>query len=244
MKITFDISQLVPKYLMADRNGRAVARAIERAFQYVAKAAEDGLDIIQDVEKMPEWRLDEVAREYNIPYDFTAAIEKKREWIRNATVMYRVLGTREAVSQYLRGYFGEVEIEENWEYGGLPYHFRVWLGGVYTQEMDDWSRKSIEMAKNTRSVLDVIWVKNNIRSTVHLGSAIAGHDKYKLRNDVEHERDAFIGSRMAVAGITEVLAVDEANSGRNIEREIRTAGYIGGIVAGHAEVTLENVEVN
>ena len=54
MKITFDIERLVPKYIMQDRNGRALAKAIEAGMKYVAKKAEDGLDIITDPDKMPE----------------------------------------------------------------------------------------------------------------------------------------------------------------------------------------------
>lgn len=156
MKITFTIDELVPRFIMADKNGYAVAKAIEKAFQYVAGAAEDGLDIILDVENMPEWRLDELAVDYNVPYDYEAGIEQKRKWIREAIPMYQILGTKEAVRQYIDGYFGEVEINENWEYGGEPYHFTVTVGGEWTPRTEAWARGAIERVISIRSVLDAL----------------------------------------------------------------------------------------
>lgn len=154
MKITFDISQFLPRYMLNDRNGRAMARAIEKAFQYTAEKAEEGIDIIMNPDKMPEWRLDEVAHESGIPFDFTADIEQKREWVKQAIPMYRILGTKKSVVQYLEGYFGEIEVQESWEYDGDPFHFHVTVGGEWTPEKEAWARKAIEITKPVRSILD------------------------------------------------------------------------------------------
>ena len=239
MRITFDITRFIPKYLMADRNGKALARGIERAFQYVAEATENGLDIIQDVEKMPEWRLDEVARDYGIPYDYTANIDQKRTWIRYATKMYRVLGTREAVAQYLEGFFGAVEVQENWEYGGTPYHFRVFLYGVYTPEMDAWARKSIEMAKNTRSVLDDIGVRNRLTSLLSMGTITAEHSELAMTNEIRREVETYIGARFAVAAISQINGIDEGTTGRDTEATLETGFHGGTVLAAHSTTILE-----
>ncbi len=166
MKITFDIERLVPKYIMQDRNGRALAKAIEAGMKYVAKKAEDGLDIITDPDKMPEWRLDEMAQEYGIPFDFTASISQKRQWIKNAIPMYRILGTKQAIKQYLDGYFGEVEVEESWEYSGDPFHFRVTVGGEWTPATEAWARKAIRQTKPVRSTLDDFRIGCNVRFAI------------------------------------------------------------------------------
>lgn len=177
MNITFDIEQLVPRFIMADQNGRAMAKAIEKAFEYIAKAAEDGLDIIMDVEKMPEWRLDEMATEYGVPYDYTAQVDQKRTWIRNAIPMYQIFGTKEAIRQYLVGYFGEVEVQENWEYSGDPYHFHVTVGGEWTPETETWARKAIERVKSVRSVLDDL----RIGCMCSLGITATGDVKHRWK---------------------------------------------------------------
>lgn len=153
-KITFDIKRLVPKYIYNDKNGYALSKAIERAFQYVADRVEEGLAILQDPDKMPEWRLDELAEDYNILYDYNADIEAKRDWVKNAIPYYRIYGTPEAIVQYLTGYFNEVELEEWFEYGGDPFYFRLTVDGTWTPENEAWATKAIERAKNVRSVLE------------------------------------------------------------------------------------------
>ena len=153
-KITFDIKRLVPTFIYSDRNGYALSKAIERAFQYVAKKVEEGLAILQDPDSMPEWRLDELAEDYNILYDYNADIEVKRDWVKNAIPYYRIYGTPEAIVQYLTGYFDSVELEEWFEYAADPFLFRLTVDGTWTPETEAWARKAIERAKNVRSVLD------------------------------------------------------------------------------------------
>ena len=152
--IKFDVYDIYPKFILQDRNGYAMAKALEAGMKYYLDKCRDGVDTLLDVDKMPEWRLDEMAWEYNIPYDFEANISQKREWVRNAIPMYRILGTKRAIIQYLTGYFGEIEVQENWEYGGDPFHFMVTVGGEWTPKTEAWARKAIERVRSVRSVLD------------------------------------------------------------------------------------------
>lgn len=160
--IVFDIRRLVPKYLLGDRNGYALARAIERAFQLAAEGAQYGIDIIQDPYKMPEWRLDERAGELGCLYDYNGTIEQKRYWILNATYLYKVYGTPQAIYNFLEGYFQTVLVEENWEYGGEPYHFRVTVSGSdYDAGKIAWAQKAIQNVKNVRSILDAVTIDSS-----------------------------------------------------------------------------------
>ena len=61
--IDFSITHLFPEFLLADKNGFAMARAIEKALQIMCDTIQTGVDNVQDVEKMPEGRLDEMAWE-------------------------------------------------------------------------------------------------------------------------------------------------------------------------------------
>ena len=151
---SIDVADLFPRFLLNDKNGYAMAKAIEAGLNYFLEKCQDGLDCVLDVEKMPEWRLDELAWEYNCLYDYGADIEQKRAWIRDAMPMYRLYGTPQAVYKYLAGYFDGIELEENWQYGGDPFHFRVTADGEWTPENEAWARKAIAAAKNVRSVLD------------------------------------------------------------------------------------------
>lgn len=152
--IEFNIHILFPDFILADKNGYAMARAIERAMKMTCDTVQRGIECVQDVSKMPEWRLDEMAWELGCLYDYQADIEAKRRWIRDATPLFSSYGTPQAIYNYLEGYFDQVLVEENWQYGGEPFHFRVWLSGKLTKEKEAWARKAIQQAKNVRSVMD------------------------------------------------------------------------------------------
>ena len=155
MRIT-DITPLIPSFLLADRNGYALAKAIEKAAILLTDTIQTGVDTVLDVEKMPEWRLDEMAWEYNCLYDYNANIEAKRRWIRDATPLYAALGTPQAVYNFLEGYFDQIELEEYWQYAGDPFHFRVTVSGEWNDANEAWLRRTIAESKNVRSVLDDI----------------------------------------------------------------------------------------
>ena len=165
--VDFELQQLFPRFLLQDKNGYALAKAIESAMRYMCNRAQQGLDLILDFDAMPEWRLDELAWEYNCLYDFNGTVEEKRRWIREAAPIYNVYGTAQAIIKYLYGVFDSVEVEEASGYGGEPYHFRVTVSGELTEEKAQWAYKAIASAKNVRSVLDSMGVGSYSRIIVH-----------------------------------------------------------------------------
>lgn len=162
MKMTFDINRLVPAFLLSDKNGYALAKAIEKCFQHVVEAAENGLAIIQDPDSMPEWRLDETALELGCFYDYKGTVENKRLWIKNAMPMFSRYGTPQGIIDALEAVFQIVEVEESWQYDGDPFHFRVTISGTeYSPEVIAWTEKTINTVKNVRSVLDLITIDSS-----------------------------------------------------------------------------------
>lgn len=131
------------------------------------QAIQNGIDVTLNVDSMPEWRLDEMAWELNTVYDYSADIESKRRWIREATALYASYGTVEAVYNYLSGYFDIITVEESWEYGGEPYHFRVIVDGQWDASKIAWARQAIEATKNVRSVLDELNTGTYTGITIH-----------------------------------------------------------------------------
>lgn len=153
---TFDITKWVPRFLLNDKNGYALAKAIEAALQMMNDIIDQGVNCLTDYETMPEWRLDELAWELNCLYDYHADVETKRQWIINAIPYYRLYGTPEAIYKYIGSYFDAIGLEEFWVYNGDPFHFRVMVDGEWTPENEAWARKAIDKAKNVRSVLDAL----------------------------------------------------------------------------------------
>ena len=170
--IEFGIHQLFPDFILSDKNGYAMAKAIERLMQIMCDTVQNGLDIIENVEKMPEWRLDELAWEYNCPYDYNADVEKKRRWIKDANTLYCLYGTREAIYQYLVGYFDAVKLLEAREYDGEPFHFRLEFGGLWTQESVTWATNAIHTVQNVRSVLEKYTFRTERTHNIYAGCAL------------------------------------------------------------------------
>ena len=152
----YHIIQHVPDFILRDKNGYALARAIEAALKYMNEHVAAALGCVLDVDSMPEWRLDEMAWELNCLYDFNGSLQQKRNWIREALPMYRIWGTKESIRKYLEGYFENVEVEENWFYNGDPYHFRIFVEGEWNPQNEAWTINAVDKAKNVRSVLDDI----------------------------------------------------------------------------------------
>ena len=191
----FSIHQLFPDFILADKNGYAMAKAIERALQIMCDTIQNGVDILQNIDKMPEWRLDEMAWELGCLYDHNEDIETKRRWIKDATPLYSALGTPQAIYNFLEGFFEQVELEEYWQYDGDPFHFRVTVSGEWNEANEAWLRRAVAASKNVRSVLDGIAVGSAATITVH-GEGGTYPIVYPLAGE-----DALAGMRLEVTGI-------------------------------------------
>lgn len=158
--IDFEIKDIVPRFILNDKTGHALAVAIETALKIFLETAKGALEVWNDPEKMPEWRLDELAWEYGIVYDYDAEIAEKRIWIEEAVNFYRSMGTPAGVVKFLKAKLDTVKLEEWWEYGGDPYHFRIEAAGEWDQEIAAWTTATVNRVKNLRSVLDSLNVNS------------------------------------------------------------------------------------
>lgn len=174
--IQFEIHDIFPNFILNDRTGYAMAKALEAGVKYFLERTQVALDTLQNIETMPEWRLDELAWEYNCMYDYGADIDAKRGWIRNALNYYQKHGTPEGIRQYLSSYFGEASIIE-WFEGGLnPCEFDVSVTGVRSDGNEAWIRAAVEKGKNVRSVLrNIIFSGGQTEQTVFCAAANIGH---------------------------------------------------------------------
>ena len=89
--MTIDIARLVPRFILYDRSGYAMAKALEAGLMAFDRVIGDGVNCLLKISEMPEWRLDEMAWEYGCLYDEAAPVEVKRQWIENAVPMNSIL---------------------------------------------------------------------------------------------------------------------------------------------------------
>ena len=179
----FDVTKWVPKFILQDMNGYAIAKAIEVSMQIMNDTIRRGVDRVSDYDKMPEWRLDELAWEYLMDwYDYNGNLDTKREQIKNSFNVQRHLGTKSAVLNEITVFYPGANVYEWFDYGGLPYHFKVEIQAD-TAETDTLSASEIyrriservRYNKNCRSVLDAInYFDENNDAMIHSGAAFAG----------------------------------------------------------------------
>ena len=167
------ISRHIPRFLHNEKNGYALAAAIEACMRHVANAAQVGLDELLDVSRMSEWRLDEMAWEWHVTwYDYGADVETKRRTIAGMRDVFVAAGTPTAVQAVIEQYFGDGSVEEWPEYGADPYHFRVFTSNPKaSNEAARQLAVIVEMVKNTRSIYDGAIIERalalTLRSTHH-----------------------------------------------------------------------------
>ena len=172
----FDVTKFLPRFLLEDRNGYAMAKAIEAGIRAFNEGLRRGVGCVTDPDAMPEWRLDEVAWEYDIPYDYTADPAVKRDWIRHAYEISRLYGTRQGIERMMEAFVGNAEVSEAYEYGGSAFHFRVSYTGSWDQDRVKWANTALKAAKNVRSVLDSHSFSREIDVPIFAGGALYSYE--------------------------------------------------------------------
>lgn len=153
----FKAEQFVPRFILADKNGAALAKAIEAGMNYMNTKVAEAVDVMFNVDTMPEWRLNELAWEYNLSlYNHIDDVNTKRQLVKNAIRDSKIYGTKQALINALEYRFGadNVLIEEWHEYSGEPYHFRVKVFREGTSDGQEEAEAIVADAKNARSYCD------------------------------------------------------------------------------------------
>lgn len=168
----FSFRNMIPNFILADKNGYAMAKAIDAGVRYFLARVKEGVESVTDIAKMPEWRLDEMAWAYNVTwYDRNADVETKRRVINGMYEIFRQAGTKNAITKMIAQYFGDGKVEEWFTYDGEPYHFRSVTPNTeagtsaYTR-----LERNIEDLKNVRSVYDGTDVSRDANLSILTGA--------------------------------------------------------------------------
>lgn len=117
--------RLLPQFMRDDDAVKGLAAGIDSIVPELA-ASITKLTTWDHIDELSESELDELAWELNIPwYDKSASVTIKREVIKSSDQIHARLGTKWAVENVIRTYFGNGHVSEWWEYGGEPGHFQV-----------------------------------------------------------------------------------------------------------------------
>ena len=115
----------LPLALRGDASTEALAAAT--AEKLADRLAElDRLRIISNIDNLEEALLAILARDFKVDwYDPGYSLEEKRRTVKSSWRVHKTLGTKAAVETAIRAIYPLTTVEEWFEYGGEPYHFRL-----------------------------------------------------------------------------------------------------------------------
>lgn len=177
-----NITDILPEALSADPRVQALGYALNKGIQRLIGYCQN-IGIYNSIDTLPEQVIDLLALELNTQYyDDTMDVEIKRSLVKNTLNWYMYTGTKAAVQELVRSVFGDGEIEEWFEYGGEPYHFKIHTFNVEaTDEMLKLAETLVRSIQNARSHLEEVIVEIKESMTLYIGLGVSVEDDIALR---------------------------------------------------------------
>jgi len=152
-------TDILPENMAGDVEVQAFAFAVGRQVEKVCSYA-DAARTYAAIASLPDKVLDILAVELRTPvYKESYPIDVKRALIQDTLTFYMRVGTPEAINMIIEIIFGNGYIEEWPEYGGVPHHFRAYVGenggAVEPGDLDEF-RRILNSVKRLSSWIDEI----------------------------------------------------------------------------------------
>lgn len=167
------LKHFVPEFMLHDKNFQGFIYALEHELQLISSYFELIL-LYVNLGKASEEILDELAWQFNIiEYDKAYPIETKRELVKGCLSIHHKRGTVAAVEDVATKVFGNAEIEEWFDYGGEPYHFRILTENLSSNdEMIEKVEEIVKKTQNVRSHLEEVVVEVMKQTNLYFGCAV------------------------------------------------------------------------
>ncbi len=181
------LNEILPSSVGDDETISALATALSTELQRVT-ANINKILIYPRIEELSEEVIDLLAEQFQVSFYNSLGLDltTKRTLVQNAIVWNKRKGTKAVMQEMLSTlYNSNATVQEWFEYGGEPYHFRVYLDNIQLGEEDrDSILYIINELKNVRSHLDNIVVKLTLEGTLYVGGVIKQRRKQILKAKV------------------------------------------------------------
>lgn len=115
----------LPTVLQNDTNMQALAAAVATELEQLAENVRLA-QLYTRIDELDETMLDTLAADFKVDWwRPEATIEEKRNALKASWYVHKHLGTKSAIETAVADYLGSGKVEEWFEYGGQPHHFRV-----------------------------------------------------------------------------------------------------------------------
>lgn len=176
-----DVLNVLPDVLRQDEKMLALATGVAEIL--TARPAEIEQNMLyQHIDTLPEDLLDQLAHDFGVSWwDNDWDIEQKRATFRESWHVRRHLGTKYAVELALSTSFGSGKVQEWFEYGGEPNHYRIF--DVDIRQVNDNIRtflQILEVVSRKSAVLDSIRAISVRELILYFGAVMSVTKKFKL----------------------------------------------------------------
>lgn len=149
-----NFAKYLPQPLTHDPKMIALANAAEKELLNISGLAKTVL-IYPRIDELPEELLDILAYDLHVDwYDYGYTLETKRNVLKSSVGIHKKMGTKYAVEKALSAVYRTAAVEEWFDYGGKPYHFKV------TVDIGDMGLSE----ETTRQIEEKMWFYKNLRS--------------------------------------------------------------------------------
>lgn len=175
--------RLLPQFMRDDAAVKGLAAGMDAIIPDLA-ASITKLTTWDHIDELSEADLDELAWELNIPwYDIGASLAIKREVIKSSDQIHKKLGTKWAVENVIRTYFGSGYMAEWWEYDGEPGHFQINSSNpsLNNERLNEFLRL-LDKVKRASAKLDSIVISLSGELPLYAGVALheVGREQYAI----------------------------------------------------------------
>lgn len=198
--------RLLPQFMRDDDSVKGLAAGIDAIVPELA-ASIVKLTTWDHIDELSEKELDDLAWELNIPwYDAGASIAIKREVIKTSDQIHARLGTKWAVENVIRTYFGSGFVSEWWEYGGEPGHFQVNSSNPsLNNERFNEFLHLLDKVKRASAKLDSVLISLSGELPLYVGVALheVGKERYSI--GASQTDSTYIPSVLGIARLGEFI---------------------------------------
>ncbi len=176
---------LIPPNLRSDPDIIAASQAVDREFTALVNSIKNVLTFA-NVDGATSDVVDNLASELRVAfYDSTLDLTTRRELVKNALLYNMIKGTPAVIENLATTLFGDAQVEEWFDYGGQPYHFRVLtVNSAVTNELADQFNDAVNAVKNLRSVLEAVIVIMSGEMNMYFGNVLHTGDNITIEQVV------------------------------------------------------------
>ena len=152
------LTKLAPKFIKKNTEIKVIEKVIKKHILENIKY----LVFLDRIAEMNEKELDYVADELHVDfYDYTMTLEEKRESCKQSFSIHATKGTVGAVKKVLDIFFPNAELQQWYEYGGTPGHFKVEITGNTPDNLDKLLERVEDSKKKSQHLEELKFLSNS-----------------------------------------------------------------------------------